>query len=79
MLNEAVLETQCRVYLEKEKDECQLKDVGKFRKVTGSTGEKLFVVKELDAEKLKADLKVLLERGIKSLAVVLMHAYTYAN
>jgi len=53
-----------------------MKTFTKLRTVVGTTGEKLTVTKELDVDKLKSDLKSLLEKGIKSLAVVLMHAYT---
>ncbi|XP_058790910.1 5-oxoprolinase [Phymastichus coffea] len=50
-----------------------------WTKVKGSTGEDLFITKELDEAKLKRDLRKLKENGIQSLAVVLMHSYTYAE
>nr|XP_012216316.1 PREDICTED: 5-oxoprolinase [Linepithema humile]XP_012216317.1 PREDICTED: 5-oxoprolinase [Linepithema humile] len=49
-----------------------------WRKVKGSTGEDLFVTQELDEIQLKEDLKELRSQEIESLAVVLMHSYTYA-
>ncbi|XP_029678825.1 5-oxoprolinase isoform X2 [Formica exsecta] len=49
-----------------------------WRRVKGSTGEDLFVTQELDEAQLKEDLKELRDLGIESLAVVLMHSYTYA-
>ncbi|XP_070160046.1 5-oxoprolinase isoform X1 [Polyergus mexicanus] len=49
-----------------------------WRRVKGSTGEDLFVTQELDEAELKEDLKELRNLGIESLAVVLMHSYTYA-
>ena len=36
----------------------------------------LEIQERIDKEKLRADLQVILDKGIKSLAVVLMHAYT---
>ncbi|XP_059473428.1 5-oxoprolinase [Neocloeon triangulifer] len=75
VLYESVVEAQCRVLLEKA--ECELKFDANLRKVTGSTGEKLIIVQELDEVKLRADLMSLLEVGIQSLAVVFMHSYTF--
>ncbi|KAL6434957.1 hypothetical protein ACFW04_005248 [Cataglyphis niger] len=48
-----------------------------WRRVKGSTGEDLFVTQELDEAQLKEDLKELRNLGIESLAVVLMHSYTF--
>eukprot|EP00041_Stephanoeca_diplocostata_P036137 m.1303321 g.1303321 ORF g.1303321 m.1303321 type:complete len:1307 (-) comp24810_c0_seq15:248-4168(-) len=45
--------------------------------VTGSTGEKLRVEQELDEETLRSDLKLVFAKGIRSVAVVLMHSYLY--
>ncbi|XP_057971439.1 5-oxoprolinase 1 [Malania oleifera] len=43
----------------------------------GISGELVRVVKPLDEKTLELSLKGLLERGIRCLAVVLMHSYTY--
>ncbi|XP_003387513.1 PREDICTED: 5-oxoprolinase [Amphimedon queenslandica] len=45
--------------------------------VTGSTGEKVHVWEDIDKDQLVKDLQYLLEEGINSLAVVLLHSYTY--
>ncbi|XP_068721716.1 5-oxoprolinase-like isoform X1 [Montipora capricornis] len=45
--------------------------------VTGSTGEKLEEWEPLDKDQLRIDLQRVLDKGIKSLAVVLMHSYMY--
>ncbi|XP_065350424.1 5-oxoprolinase [Cloeon dipterum] len=75
VLYESVVEARCRVLLEK--SECELNSIEQYPKVTGKTGEKIIVSQGLDEEKLRSDLKPLLEKGIKSLAVVLMHSYTF--
>ncbi|KAJ8672521.1 hypothetical protein QAD02_003780 [Eretmocerus hayati] len=50
-----------------------------WRKVRGSTGEELFVTQELDEEDLMKNLKYLKQKGIESLAVVMMHSYTFID
>jgi len=44
---------------------------------TGTTGDLIEIIKSPDAEKIKQQLVPLLEAGIKSVAVVLMHGYAY--
>jgi len=43
----------------------------------GSTKEKLMRMKKMNEEKLFRDLQIVHNKGIRSLAVVLMHSYTY--
>ncbi|XP_077975283.1 5-oxoprolinase-like isoform X1 [Styela clava] len=43
------------------------------------TDEKLHVTQEVDEVTLRKDLQSVLDKGIKSLAVVLMHSYLYPN
>ncbi|UZJ57525.1 hypothetical protein CBS101457_006845 [Exobasidium rhododendri] len=43
----------------------------------GVSGEAVAILKEPDREKVKADLKKIYDDGIKALAIVLMHSYTY--
>jgi len=45
--------------------------------VRGVTGEDILVLKEIDEIKLKNDLMMLKAKGINSIAVTLMHSYTY--
>jgi 5-oxoprolinase (ATP-hydrolysing) len=45
--------------------------------VNGITGGKVEILKALDLDRLRGELAKLLEEGIESLAVVLMHAHTY--
>lgn len=45
--------------------------------VRGVTGEDILVLKEIDEIKLKNDLMMLKAKGINSIAVALMHSYTY--
>ncbi|KAK9079805.1 hypothetical protein SSX86_001478 [Deinandra increscens subsp. villosa] len=47
--------------------------------VTGISGERVRVVKPVNEETLRPLLVGLLEKGIKCLAVVLMHSYTYPH
>ncbi|XP_012343287.1 5-oxoprolinase isoform X1 [Apis florea] len=77
VLYEKVVEVKCRV-IPASAGKCQL-DNKKWRRVKGSTGEDLFVTRELDEEKLKLDLEELRRSGIESLAVVLAHSYTYGE
>lgn len=72
---EKVVEVRCRV-IPASVGKCQL-DNKKWRRVKGSTGEDLFITRELDEEKLKLDLEELRRSGIESLAVVLAHSYTF--
>lgn len=41
----------------------------------GSTGEELLVMKQVDEVQLRQDLQQILDKGITSLAVVLLHSY----
>lgn len=45
--------------------------------VRGVTGEDILVLKEIDEITLKNDLLSLKAKGINSIAVALMHSYTY--
>ncbi|XP_052759152.1 5-oxoprolinase [Galleria mellonella] len=69
-----VVEVDCRVIPALE-DRCQMKK--SWPSVTGTTGEKILIVKEVDEEEVRRDLKALKEKGIDSIAVVLAHSYTY--
>ncbi|XP_078458013.1 5-oxoprolinase isoform X1 [Lampetra planeri] len=78
VLYEEVIEVEERVVLQQEK--CQLPGKEAHPIVTaGSTGEKLEVWKEVDLADLEEKLSGVLARGISSLAVVLMHSYTWAG
>lgn len=45
--------------------------------VKGITGDHLAVIRPLDTAAIRSDLEAVYERGIRSLAVVLMHAYAW--
>ncbi|BBO83830.1 5-oxoprolinase [Desulfosarcina ovata subsp. sediminis] len=47
--------------------------------VRGVTGERLVVIEALDPEALRPQLQQILDRGIRSLAVVFMHAYAWPD
>ena len=47
--------------------------------VTGVTGEAMLVERPLDVESLRPKLQALLDEGIRSLAVVLMHSYAFPD
>lgn len=52
------------------------KDVlSSFRSITGVTGEKFNVLRELDASKVKTDLLALKNQGYKSIAVALVNSF----
>ncbi|KAK8445607.1 hypothetical protein SEVIR_9G357100v4 [Setaria viridis] len=69
-LYEEVIEVDERVELVQE---------GDGSSVEGISGELVRVAKPVDVEALKPLLKGLLDKGIRCLAVVLMHSYTYPN
>ncbi|XP_053198378.1 5-oxoprolinase [Scomber japonicus] len=76
VLYEEVIEVDERVVLRQ--DDCQLPRKDPKRIVTGSTGDSLEVWRELDLEHVEKDLKGVLSRGITSLAVLLLHSYTWS-
>nr|XP_008122897.1 PREDICTED: 5-oxoprolinase [Anolis carolinensis] len=73
VLYEAVVEVDERLVLHREG--CPL--FGSAQRVTGLTGETLVVERPLDLGALRGELQALLERGITSLAVVLLHSYLW--
>ncbi|CAH3139957.1 unnamed protein product [Porites lobata] len=75
VLYDNVIEAKERVILAQEKSEIKTPD-GSYE-VTASTGEKLIVWQPLDKISLKRDLHRILNKGIKSLAVVLLHSYMF--
>lgn len=59
---------------------CKLNELAsKWRIVDGDTGEKIYITRELDKEKLRHDLKLIKNKGIDSIAVALAHSYTYRD
>ncbi|XP_030631062.1 5-oxoprolinase [Chanos chanos] len=76
VLYEEVIEVDERVVLRR--DGCQLPRKEPKRIVTGSTGDSLEVWKELDLQRVEEELRGVLSRGITSLAVLLLHSYTWS-
>uniref|UniRef100_A0A8C7ML49 5-oxoprolinase, ATP-hydrolysing n=1 Tax=Oncorhynchus kisutch TaxID=8019 RepID=A0A8C7ML49_ONCKI len=76
VLYEEVIEVDERVVLRQ--DGCQLPRKEPKRIVTGSTGDSLEVWRELDMQRVEDDLRGVLSRGIHSLAVLLLHSYTWS-
>lgn len=74
VLYKEIIEVDCRV-VPAMNGQCQMKH--NWPRVTGKTGEDLFIMKTLDKEALREDFIKLKAKGIKSIAVVLMHSYTY--
>ncbi|XP_076014060.1 5-oxoprolinase [Genypterus blacodes] len=77
VLYDEVIEVDERVVLRQ--DDCQLPRKDKKRIVTGSTGDSLEVWRELDLERVEKDLRGVCSRGITSLAVLLLHSYTWSD
>ncbi|CAN7988046.1 unnamed protein product [Ixodes hexagonus] len=73
VLYEQVIEAEERVILCR--NDCQL-DLA-FPQCKGITGEMVNILKPLDLNKLRADLTQVLAKGIGSLAVALLHSYTF--
>jgi 5-oxoprolinase (ATP-hydrolysing) len=74
VLYEEVVEVNERVFIEDER--CKLDKSGYEKKET-ATKETVYVSKKLDLDAVKRDLKRLLDKGIKSLAVVFMHSFMF--
>lgn len=74
VLYEEVLEVRERIVprLDTSAEEIALE---KWKVERGSTGEELLVMKQVDEVKLRQDLQQILDKGITSLAVVLLHSY----
>ncbi|KAM4028675.1 5-oxoprolinase, partial [Anomaloglossus baeobatrachus] len=77
VLYEEVIEVEERVVLHQEG--CQLLKGPSLKTFMGSTGDSLDVWEPINLEKLRIQLQGVLSRGICSLAVVLMHSYTWSS
>ncbi|XP_071957987.1 5-oxoprolinase-like [Antedon mediterranea] len=75
MIYEDVVEVDERVYLQQ--DRCRLPKPDGLKTVAGITGEKVEIQKEIDEAELRANLTEVFKKGIKSLAVALIHSYIY--
>ncbi|CAG9764851.1 unnamed protein product [Ceutorhynchus assimilis] len=78
ILYKDVVEVDCRVIPVLEA-KCELDESTRknWRIVTGKTGEKFYVTRELDSEAVKKSLLEIKEKGIDSISVTLAHSYTY--
>lgn len=74
VLFEEVIEVSCRVIPASKR--CRLERNFFKRNVKGTTNEELHVIEELDESNVTDKLLKLKHKGIKSIAVVLMHSYT---
>ena len=74
LLYQEVIEADERLRILREDEDTSAVD-GKI--VKGITGDRLAVIRPLDLEAIRSDLKKVYDRGLRSLAVVLMHAYAW--
>lgn len=77
VLYEEVIEVDERVVLQQAG--CQLPKSDVLEVGTGSTGECVEVWRRVDLAQLEDQLRGVLARGIRSLAVVLLHSYTWSQ
>ncbi|XP_041454379.1 5-oxoprolinase-like isoform X2 [Lytechinus variegatus] len=77
VLYEEVIEVKERMVIQQ--DKCGLPHQEFAQTFTSSTSEKLIEWDPIDKDTLKADLQRVLDKGIKSLAVVLMHSYMFED
>uniref|UniRef100_A0A8C5PWK3 5-oxoprolinase, ATP-hydrolysing n=1 Tax=Leptobrachium leishanense TaxID=445787 RepID=A0A8C5PWK3_9ANUR len=77
VLYEEVIEVQERVVLQR--GDCRLPNDPSIRSFIGSTGDSVEVWEPVNLEQLKTELLGVLSRGIRSLAVVLLHSYTWSS
>ncbi|MBN3300414.1 OPLA oxoprolinase, partial [Amia calva] len=76
LLYDEVIEVDERVVLKQ--DGCQLPPRDTESTHIGSTGEAVSVWRSVDLVQVEADLRGVLSRGITSLAVLLLHSYTWS-
>ncbi|XP_071510031.1 5-oxoprolinase-like [Diadema antillarum] len=76
-LYEEVIEVDERVIVHQ--DRCGLPIPPNTKVFTGTTSEKLLEWSSVDTAELRKDLQRVLDKGIKSLAVVLMHSYMFED
>ena len=72
LLYEEVVEVDERIRILKEDE-----NPGDYPVVHGITGERFAILKPIDLKALKQSIYTLKEKGIKSLAIVFMHAYAW--
>lgn len=72
-LYEEVVEIEERVVVHR--PDCQMTSTRGWKAETTSNNDKVLISRELDMERTKTDLVKLLQKGIKSLAVVFLHSY----
>jgi 5-oxoprolinase (ATP-hydrolysing) len=72
LLYETVVEVDERVRMLRDDETTPVEPV-----VEGITGERMVVMESLDVDALRPRLQAILDRGIRSLAVVFMHAYAW--
>ncbi|XP_045604599.1 5-oxoprolinase [Procambarus clarkii] len=78
VLYEEVIEVRERVVPRQDTSKGEALD-NNWSLTKGSTGDEMLITKELDEAKLQEDLKEILQKGIRSLAVVLIHSYMYKD
>ncbi|XP_014239641.1 5-oxoprolinase isoform X2 [Cimex lectularius] len=76
VLYEEVVEVNCRIVPEM-KERCLLPDAKAWDLVKSVSGERYLIKQHLNETEVTTDLKKLLDKGIKSIAVVLMHSYMW--
>jgi len=72
-LYEEVIEVDERVVIQR--SDCQMTSSRNWRTEKTSTDENVLISRELDIQRTKMDLISLKEKGIQSLAVILLHSY----
>ncbi|RWS05312.1 5-oxoprolinase-like protein [Dinothrombium tinctorium] len=75
VLYQHVVEVEERVILKQ--DSCEVDQFKNLEVKKGVTGEEVLILKRVNEEKLKQSLLSLLSKGIKCLAVCLLHSYFY--
>ncbi|XP_041279469.1 5-oxoprolinase, partial [Onychostruthus taczanowskii] len=75
VLYEEVIEVDERLIPEQE--DCHLPGSDSWPRVQGVSGVTLLLQRPLDVARLRGDLERLLARGIRSLAVLLLHSYAW--
>ncbi|XP_066151271.1 5-oxoprolinase [Euwallacea fornicatus] len=77
ILYSEVVEMDCRVIPVLE-GKCDLDEISKdWRIVEGKTGEKFYIINELDVQSARRSLSELRSKGIDSISVALAHSYTF--
>ncbi|OQV21451.1 5-oxoprolinase [Hypsibius exemplaris] len=79
LLYKEIVEVEERVVLQRADDSLSRPANARIELIKGTSGDIFEVWRPVNVPKLRVDLQAVYDRGIRSVAVVLMHSYTFEN